>query len=174
VARTASAALAVAMAPGLLLAAVALGAGGQAPPPSPPAASTALGVDVGAAACRPCHSAAHAAWSAGRHGRMLQRAGAASVLGDFARREVTLRNLPYRLRRDGDAFFVTESYLDGEPRERRVDYTLGSRRVQHYLTRLPDGRIVVLPPSWDVERGEWFHNLDIVDPEETAERRVQV
>ena len=55
-----------------------------------------------------------------------------------------------------------------------MDYTLGSRRVQHYLTTLPDGRIVVLPPSWDVARGQWFHNLEIVDPEETTETRVQV
>lgn len=130
--------------------------------------------DVGAAACRSCHSAAHGAWSAGRHGRMIQPADAASVLGDFAHREVRLRGLVYGLRRDGDAFFVTERYLEGQPRERRIEYTLGSRRVQHYLTRLPDGRIVVLPPSWDVQRREWFHNLDIVDPEETTERRVQV
>ena len=32
----------------------------------------------------------------------------------------------------------------------------GSRRIQHYLTTLPDGRIVVLPPTWDVERREWI------------------
>jgi predicted CXXCH cytochrome family protein len=140
----------------------------------PASTAPARATDVGAAACRPCHTAAHRAWSAGRHGRMIQPASAASVLGDFGRGKVTLRGLPYGLRRDGEAFYVTERYLDVEPRERRVDYTLGSRRVQHYLARLEDGRIVVLPPSWDVQRGEWFHNLDIVDPEETAERRVQV
>src|SRR5262249_48967524 len=56
----------------------------------------------------------------------------------------------------------------------RVDYTLGSRRVQHYLTTLSDGRLVVLPPTWDVERREWFHNLDIVNPDESARNPVQV
>ena len=47
-------------------------------------------------------------------------------------------------------------------------------RVQHYLTTLPDGRIVVLPPSWDVEKREWFHNLDIVNPDEAATNPIQV
>src|SRR5580692_11691634 len=53
----------------------------------------------------------------------------------------------------------------GKPQEHRVDYTLGSRRMQHYLTTLPDGKIVVLPPTWDVQRKQWFHNLDIADPD---------
>ena len=55
-----------------------------------------------------------------------------------------------------------------------MDYTLGSRRIQHYLTTLPDGRIVVLPPTWDVERREWIHNLDIVNPDERTPNPVQV
>jgi tetratricopeptide (TPR) repeat protein len=46
--------------------------------------------------------------------------------------------------------------------------------VQHYLTKLPSGRIVVLPPSWDVLRKQWFHNFDIGDPDETSEVMVQV
>lgn len=129
---------------------------------------------VGAAACASCHARVHADWTAGRHSRMVQPATPAAVRGDFAAREVRLRGLSYRLRRDGEAFFVTESYLTGSPVERRVDYTLGNRRVQHYLSRLEDGRIVVLPPSWDVQRREWFHNLDIVDPEESGGVRVQV
>ena len=76
--------------------------------------------------------------------------------------------------RTAGEWFIRESYLTGRPRERRVDYTLGNRRIQHYLTRLEDGRIVVLPPSWDVQRREWFHNLDIVDLEESGGTRVQV
>ncbi len=35
--------------------------------------------------------------------------------------------------------------LDAAARERRVDFTLGSRRIQHYLSKLEDGRIVVEP-----------------------------
>ena len=32
---------------------------------------------------------------------------------------------------------------------------------------------MVLEPSWDVQRQEWFHNMDIVRPEQTDQRPVQ-
>jgi mono/diheme cytochrome c family protein len=155
-------------------------AGGASLALLPPRASTAVPPEaveagyVGAARCGECHQAMTAKWSSGRHSRMLQPASPASVVGDFSSRRLSLRGRRYALRSDGQAFFVTESDLDGRERERRIDYTLGSRRIQHYLTTLEDGRIAVLAPSWDVGRKQWFHNMEIVDPEETADTRVQV
>ncbi len=105
---------------------------------------------------------------------MIQPATATSVLGDFLQTKVTLRNQPYGLRAKDGAYYVTESYLTGKPVEHRIDYTLGSRRIQHYLTTLPDGRIIVLPPSWDVMRKQWFHNFDVGDPDESGEVEVQL
>jgi hypothetical protein len=104
---------------------------------------------------------------------MLQEASVTSVIPEFEG-SVTLHGKPYRLERSRDSFYVVESYLQDRPTRRKVHYTLGSRRVQHYLSRLDDGRIVVLPPSWDVEKKEWFHNLDIVDAEESGVAKVQV
>ena len=128
---------------------------------------------VGSQTCRSCHASTHSGWANGCHSRMLQEARPQSVIPPFDR-EVVLHGKDYRLERDGDSYFVIERYLQDAPVRRRVDYTLGSRRVQHYLSRLDDGRIVVLPPSYDVEKKEWFHNLDIVDLEESGERKVQV
>ena len=153
-------------------AALGLGFGQAAAPPVPPEAAAAG--YVGARRCAECHTAMAAKWRSGRHSRMLQPASASSVVGDFSAGPRDLRGRRYSLRAEGGAFFVTESDLEGGPRERRVDFTLGSRRVQHYLTTLDDGRIVVLAPSWDVGRRRWFHNMEIVDPEETRETRVQV
>jgi hypothetical protein len=143
----------------------------SAPPPrtAPPESPF-----VGAAACGECHAARHRVWTSGRHSRMIQPATAQSVLGDFSRGALRLRGDAYTVARKDGAFTITESYVTGETRERRVDYTLGSRRIQHYLSRLEDGRIVVLPPSWDVQRREWFHNLEIVSLEEGGLRKVQV
>jgi hypothetical protein len=140
---------------------------------SAPAADEGAGL-VGSARCAECHQRLYERWAGARHGKMIQPATAGSVKGDFARGAVELRGRRYALREKDGAFFMSESYLTGRERERRIDYTLGSRRIQHYLTTLEDGRIVVLPPSWDVERGQWFHNLEIVDPEETAATKVQV
>lgn len=128
---------------------------------------------VGSQTCRGCHAATHSSWTNGRHSRMLQEAGPKSVIPRFDGTQ-TLRGKEYQLERDGDSYFMVERYLQDAPTRRRVDYTLGSRRVQHYLSKLDDGRIVVLPPSYDVEKKEWFHNLDIVDLEETGEVKVQV
>ena len=70
-------------------------------------------------------------------------------------------------------YFITESYLTGKEREHRVEYTLGSRRIQHYLTTIENGWIIVLPPSWDVQRQEWFDNMEIVRPDENDQKLVQ-
>lgn len=128
---------------------------------------------VGSKTCRECHATTHSSWTNGRHSRMLQEAKPASVIPPF-RGAVTLHGKEYRLSQEGETYFIVERYLQATPVKRRVDYTLGSRRVQHYLSRLDDGRIVVLPPSYDVEKKEWFHNLDIVDLEESDAVKVQV
>lgn len=129
---------------------------------------------VGAAVCAQCHQKANSEWSGARHGRMLQPATVSSVEGDFRQTRLTLRGRDYRLRIDNGVYYISEPTSSGEQQEHRVDYTLGSRRIQHYLTRLSDGRIVVLPPSWDVTRRQWFHNMDIVNPEEYDGGAVQV
>lgn len=127
---------------------------------------------VGASVCASCHAAVHDTWQSGRHSKMLQPATVRSVKGTFAG-EISLRGKRYRLREAEGSYFITESELTGREREHRVEYTLGSRRIQHYLTTIENGRIVLLAPSWDVTRGEWFHNLEIVRPDEDDHGIVQ-
>ena len=131
-------------------------------------------VYTGAAACAKCHAEIHAKWSQSRHSKMVQPATKSSVKGDFTLGKLQLRGAPYALRERDGLYYITESTLTGKPQEHRVDYTLGNRRIQHYLTTLPTGRVIVLAPSWDVLRKQWFHNFDIADPDETSEVLVQV
>jgi len=147
----------------LLLLAAALPLGGQSDPSY-----------VGAAACAKCHASVNQQWSESRHSKMLQRATSKSVIGDFARGKVVLRGSTYVLQRRNGNYYITESYLRGRPWEHRVDYTLGSRRIQHYLTTLSDGRIILIPATWDNVRKQWFHNLDIDDPEEAPGVQIQL
>ncbi len=128
---------------------------------------------VGARVCGSCHQDMHAEWTGGRHSKMIQPATAASVKGDFSKTRLTLRGQPFQLRIADGAYFITESNLTGAPREHRVEYTLGSRRIQHYLTTIERGRIIVLTPSWDVERRTWFDNMEIVRPDENDQTPVQ-
>jgi predicted CXXCH cytochrome family protein len=129
---------------------------------------------VGAAACAKCHAEIHRKWSGSRHSKMVQPATPTSVKGDFTRGKLQLRGAPYALREKDGVYYITESTISGKPQEHRVDYTLGNRRIQHYLTTMPTGRVIVLAPSWDILRKQWFHNFDIADPDETDEVVVQV
>ena len=127
---------------------------------------------VGAQACATCHREIHADWTSGRHSKMLQPATSSSVLADFST-DVTLKGRRYRLRAANGEYFVSESYLTGKEQEHRVEYTLGSRRIQHYLTTIEHGQMIVLPPSWDVQRRQWFDNMEIVRPDENDQKPVQ-
>jgi len=137
-------------------------------------AATTAPAYVGMAACAKCHAEIHRQWTHSRHSKMVQPATRESVQGDFKLGRVKLRDSTYGLRERDGVFYITESYLTDKPQEHRVDYTLGNRRIQHYLTTLPDGKIIVLPPSWDILRKGWFHNLDIADPDEVEGVQVQI
>ncbi len=106
--------------------------------------SSASNAYVGAQACASCHKQVHDTWTAGRHSKMIQPATSGTVKGDFSRSGATLHGRRYGFRVENGQYFVTESELTGKPQEHRVEYTLGSRRIQHYLTTLDKGRIVVL------------------------------
>jgi hypothetical protein len=129
---------------------------------------------VGAKACLACHSEVYARWDGSRHSKMVRPASPEGVRGDFSVGRIELRGAPYRIERVDGKYFITESRLFGKDTRHQILYTLGNRRIQHYLTRLDDGRIVVLPPSWDVLRKQWFHNMEIVGPEPEKGIAVQV
>ena len=140
---------------------------------SPSAAQTSVRGAVPAATCAKCHASIHQQWLGARHSKMLQPATPATVLAPFSGRSIELRGTAFTLTHEGDRYFIRGPFPTAKEEVHRVEYTLGSRRVQHYLARLPDGRLVVLPPAWDVQKGEWFHNLDIVNPDDVAGTRFR-
>jgi len=105
---------------------------------------------------------------------MIQAATPASVKGDFSKDTLTLKGRRYRLRAANGEYFITESFLTGKPREHKIEFTLGSRRIQHFLTTIENGWMVILPPSWDVQRQQWFDNMEIVRPDEHDDTLIQL
>ena len=141
-------------------------AAAQVEQPVRPPLSEQPAMMVGSGQCVLCHEQSHEDWISSRHSKMVQPARPGQVRGDFSRERLTLRGEDYRIRRVGSRYFITEPFFTGEPVEHEVDYTLGNRRIQHYLTTLEDGRVIVLPPTWDILRREWFHNLEIAAPDQ--------
>lgn len=129
---------------------------------------------VGAEVCAKCHAEINHESAESSHSKMMQPATKQSVKGDFAQGKVVLRGSAYLLQQSAGKYYITDSYLTGKPWEHRVEYTLGGRRFQHYLTTLPDGRIILIPPTWDIIRKKWLHNLDIGNPEEASGDPIQV
>ncbi len=129
---------------------------------------------VGASRCGDCHEEIHAKWDSSRHSKMVRPATPEGVRGDFSLKRIILRGDRYGLEAGGGDYFITESKLYGDTHKHRILYTLGNRRIQHYLTELEDGRVVVLPPTWDILRKEWFHNMEIVGPDPADGLAVQV
>lgn len=121
---------------------------------------------VGAKPCGKCHAGIQREWAETLHSKTMQPATIQSVKANFALGKVVLRGSTYLLQHRGESYYITESDLTGKPWERRVNYTLGDRRFQHYLVTLPDGRILVVPPTWDILRKRWEWSLDIGNPEE--------
>lgn len=129
---------------------------------------------VGAAACAKCHAEISRHWERSLHGQMMRPATRSSVEGDFAQGRIVLRGSTYLLEQQSGNYFITESDLTGKPQKHRVEYTLGRHRVQHYLTTLADGRIIILPPTWDNVDKKWIHDIDLGNPEEDPGAQIQI
>ena len=121
--------------------------------PSPPADAGY----VGSEACQACHQDAFAKWKASLHIQMTRPVAEATVLGDFSG-AATLRahDRAYTFGRKDGRPTVTMRAGNRPAETHQVDFTLGSKRFQGYLSTLPDGRIYVLPVFWHVESGRWL------------------
>jgi predicted CXXCH cytochrome family protein len=150
------------MRPGLLIgvaAAAFLTAAAFAQAPALPARSSAY---VGSTACQSCHEPQYGSWKSTLHVQMTKPIAEAKVLGDFrpgAKLEAYGRAFTMETR-DGRYFIAVSK--NGRPEEKfEVNYTLGARRFQGYLSTLPDGRIYVLPVFWHNETKRWIDYKEI-------------
>ena len=110
---------------------------------------------AGSNACARCHENEHGQWSRSLHVRMTKPAAEALIVGDFDDASFADHGRAYRMEtRDGRRFLSVSH--GGRPAERfEVHYTLGAKRFQGYLSRLPGGRLYVLPAFWHVAQRRW-------------------
>jgi len=116
---------------------------------------------VGSAACANCHVAETARWKTSHHALAMQKASAATVLGDFTNATLTHHGAATTFSRDGDKFMVRTDGPDGAPRDYEIAYTFGVYPLQQYLIAFPGGRYQALGIAWDSRPKEqggqrWF------------------
>src|SRR5262245_24599495 len=115
---------------------------------------------IGSAACERCHQTEYASWRRTLHVQMTKPIAEATVEGDFG----ASGRSPMRFEANGRAYamqtrdsrYFISVAQNGRPAETfEVNYTLGLRRFQGYLSKLPDGQIYVLPAFWHNEAKRW-------------------
>ena len=132
----------------------------QSQPPTPSDAGAAGGPSgdyIGSAACKRCHEVEHGQWQrlaphpddqADRRGHRRRRFQRRATLADHG------RSFEFGTA-DGKPFMRDRVRRPRRRRRSRVDYTLGAKRYQGYLSTMPDGRIYVLPVFWHIESRRW-------------------
>lgn len=106
--------------------------------------------------CRRCHESKYASWRRTFHRTMTQDATPESVAADFNDRTFVFEGVASRMTRAGDAFFMETIGPDGRRRRFEIVRTVGSRRIQQYVTKIDD-RYWRLPIAWSMVDGGWFH-----------------
>lgn len=106
--------------------------------------------------CRSCHADHFASWARTFHSRMTQEAGPATVQGDFEQNNsYEYLGVKARMEKRGAAFFMTFNFPDGKTQTVSVDRTVGSRRIEQYLTK-QQGQYTRLPLAYDLVHRRWM------------------
>ncbi len=139
----------------LVLAAIAASA--QRPRADTPPAATY----VGGAACAGCHAAETALWKDSHHARAMQKAAAATILGDFDGATLDHAGVKTLFSHAGNGFTVRTDGPDGAARDYPIAYTFGVDPLQQYLIAFPGGRYQALGIAWDSRKKDqggqrWF------------------
>ena len=112
---------------------------------------------TGSASCQRCHEPEHESWSRTLHVQMTKPIAEARVEGDFRSGTRLQQNgRAYAMEMRDSRYYITVTNGKRTPETFEVNYTLGARRFQGYLSKLPDGRIYVLPVFWHNETKRWI------------------
>lgn len=106
--------------------------------------------------CLACHLDHFASWRQTHHSRMTQDARAETVQGDFTdNNSFEYLGVKARMEQRGDKFSMTLNFPDGRRQIYQIDRTVGSRRIEQYVSRQGD-QYVRLPLAYDLTNRRWM------------------
>lgn len=107
--------------------------------------------------CRKCHETNYKTWQATFHRTMTQEAGPDSVLGDFDRNNtITYQGVRAEMIREDGRYWMKVTGADGHTQKLEIVRTVGSRRIQQYLTKTGDTWHRA-PIAYDLMQKRWMH-----------------
>jgi len=117
---------------------------------------------TGSKDCVSCHERIHRDWVDSLHTGMFQEIEPRRVKGDFTNKTLEHWGWQFRMSKENEKYYIHERKPRGEETLYQINYLLGSKRIQHYLSLRPDGSMRVTFPTWDILEGKWIHGSTIV------------
>lgn len=112
---------------------------------------------LGSNDCRKCHQLQYDTWRATFHRTMTREATPENVLGDFHRdNALSYHGVEAEMIREGEKFSMRLTDAQGRKQTLAIVRTVGSRRIQQYLTGDGD-RLMRLPVAYDLVNRRWMH-----------------
>ena len=106
--------------------------------------------------CKSCHEDHFNSWARTFHSRMTQEARPETVQGDFQQHNsFEYLGVKALMERKANGFIMSFSFPDGRTQTVSVDRTVGSRRIEQYLTRQSD-QYARLPLAYDLVNHRWM------------------
>ena len=106
--------------------------------------------------CLACHAGHYASWRQTHHGRMTQNISPQTVQGDFEKSNTyEYAGVKAKMERRGNDFFMMFAYPDGKTEINKIERTVGSRRIEQYVTKR-DGQYFRLPVAYDLIQRRWM------------------
>ena len=141
---------------------------------SPESRESASAAYVGSQACARCHQDDYDEWKRSLHVRMTKPIAEAEVIGDFSGVRLAGHDRSFEFTRAGGKPVMRVSF-GGRPAETfSIDYTLGFKRFQGYLSALPNGQMYVLPAFWHVDSRRWLDWKEITPIPDGAHHLRQI
>ena len=107
--------------------------------------------------CRKCHETNYETWHATFHRTMTQEAEPETILGTFERdNTITYQGVHAEMVHENGRYWMKLTGVDGKKQDFEIVRTVGSRRIQQYLTKNGD-KWVRLPIAYDLVQRRWIH-----------------
>ncbi|HXG93536.1 MAG TPA: cytochrome c3 family protein [Blastocatellia bacterium] len=111
---------------------------------------------INSRACIACHPDHYASWARTYHSRMTQEARPETVQADFeANNTLEYLGIVARMEKRSGRFFMNLTFPDGRAQSFEIVRTVGSRRIEQYLTKQGD-RYMRLPLAYDLVNRRWM------------------
>ena len=120
---------------------------------------------AGSRACAECHRDEYLSWQKTGMARMLRAYDAKNIMGEFGPdAHYEDDSGAARMGRDDRPFIEIRDPRAQQWEKFHVDYTIGSKWQQAYVTKLPDGRLQVLPVQYNLLQHRWVNYWKLLDP----------